>query len=322
VGAHEGRPYPLYAMNTNRPLMLGIVGDGGAGKTTLARGVLRILGSNGVTPLCLDDYHRFSRAERLSLGLTDSNPAAHDLSLMAEHLAAMRAGGTIQKPVYDHRNGLLRPPEVVAATGLVIAYGMLTLTPPHLASIFDLTVYLDPDDDLRHSWRFKRDTSERGYAAEQVLALRPANDDAGSRYILVQRHHADLVVRFHTPTQQGPGSAGGDSPHAVELLLRRAPHNAPLVPFLAFVEQRGLPYIQLDRQIVDEDGRTSDRLTVDSRLGQDSYGELLDTLWPPTADAPALPSAMLDITSSGASGSRILALVQVIVASLLLREPR
>ncbi|NTW01895.1 MAG: phosphoribulokinase, partial [Oscillochloris sp.] len=247
-------------MNTNRPLMLGIVGDSGAGKTTLTRGVVRILGHNGVTPICLDDYHRYSRAERAARGLTAADPSANDLSLMAEHLATLRTGGTIQKPVYDHRSGELRAPEAVAATGLVIAYGMLTLTPLHMASLFDLTVFLDPDDTLHHVWKLNRDTAERGYAAEQVLALRRANDDAAMRYVSVQRRYANLVIRFHAPRDAQLTS--GSLPLTVDLLFRHTPALLLLEPILEFIGQQALRGIRISRGIIDEDGCTSDRLSI------------------------------------------------------------
>jgi phosphoribulokinase len=88
--------------------MLGLVGESAAGKTTLVRGVVRLLGRDGVTPLCLDDYHRYSRAELQACGLTAADPAANDLGLMAVHLAELRAGRRISKPLYDHRSGTLR----------------------------------------------------------------------------------------------------------------------------------------------------------------------------------------------------------------------
>lgn len=294
--------------------MIGIVGDNGAGKTTLTRGVSRILGGNGVTPICLDDYHRYSRAERAVRGLSAADPAANNLAMMAEHLAILRAGGTVQKPVYDHRSGELRGPESVAATGLVIAYGMFTLTPPSLADLFDLTVYVDPDAALRHHWRLGRDTSERGYAAEQVLALRPTNDDAAQRYVAGQRRYAGLVVRFRAPS--GRGGIAGDTPLGVELLLRRTPAAAPLGPFLAFVAGAGLPGIAAERAIVDEDGRDSDRLSIAASLGQADYEALLGKLWPPAPGAPPLPLDRLG-TITGAPPSRTLALVQVLIASFL-----
>jgi phosphoribulokinase len=304
-------------MNANLPLMLGIVGDSGTGKTTLARGVVRILGSNGVTPICLDDYHRYSRAERLSRGLATSDPSANNLALMAEHLAILRAGGTIQKPVYDHRNGVLRDLEMVAATGLVIAYGMLTLTPPGLAKLFDLTVYLDPDDTLRHMWRLRRDTSERGYAPEQVLAMRPINDSAAMRYVAGQRRYAGLVVRFHAPN--GSPKARGETPLAVELLLRHAPIMASLEPFLAFIEQHAMPGVAFKRAVADEDSCTSDRIMIDARLEPVVYAALVERLWPTVSGAPPLPLAQLGAPASRSPRSKVLALVQILIASLLAR---
>lgn len=302
-------------MNTNRPLMLGIIGDGGTGKTTLTRGVARLLGHNGVTPICLDDYQRYSRADRLARGLTTADPDANNLGLMAEHLEALRAGGAIQKPVYDHRNGLLRDPETVAATGIVIAYGMHTLTPPSLASLFDLTVYLDPDDSLHHLWRFNRDTRERGYAAEQVIALQPANDSAAQRYVAGQRRYADMVVRFHVAP--GEGAATADAAQSVELLLRHTPALAPLEPFLAFVEQRPLPGTRFERNMIDEDDRSSDRLSTDCCLDQAVCQTLLREIWPPTLAAPNMPLAQIGPADPSGQPNPGFTLVPALVASLL-----
>ncbi|OAN44113.1 uridine kinase [Chloroflexus islandicus] len=195
----------------DRPLMLGLIGASGAGKTTLTRGIIRLLGAQGVTPISLDDYLRYSRAERAALGLTDADPAATDLERMAADLAALRRCQTIDKPVYDHVAGALRGSERVAPTGLVIAYGALTLTPPVQAELFDLTVYLDPHPDLYRRWREERDVKQRGYTVEQVRAAWPARERDIQRYIAPQRPLADVVLRF------GPGTDGLD----VQMSLRR-----------------------------------------------------------------------------------------------------
>jgi phosphoribulokinase len=228
---------------------------------------------------------------------------------MADHLAILRAGGTIQKPVYDHRNGVLREPEMVAATGLVIAYGMLTLTPPDMTKLFDVTVYLDPDDTLRHVWRLKRDTSERGYAPEQVLAMRPVSDDAAMRYVAGQRRYAGLVVRFHAPQSEAP--------LAVELLLRHSPMIASLEPFLAFIEQQAIPSIRVERAIIDDDRCASDRITINGRLEPTVFDTLIERLWPTAPEAPPLPLAQIGTPASRSPRSKTLALVQILVASLL-----
>lgn len=195
----------------DQPLMLGLIGASGAGKTTLTRGIIRLLGAQGVTLISLDDYLRYSRAERATLGLTDADPAATDLERMAADLAALRRCQTIDKPIYDHVTGAPRGSERVAPTGLVIAYGALTLTPPVQAELFDLTVYLDPHPDLYWRWREERDVKQRGYTVEQVRAAWPARERDIQRYIVPQRPLADVVLRF------GPGTDGLD----VQMSLRR-----------------------------------------------------------------------------------------------------
>jgi phosphoribulokinase len=231
----------------NRPLMLGIVGDSASGKTTLARGVVRRLGRQGVTPLCLDDYHRYSRAERAALGITALDPQANEMELMAAQLATLRSGGSVRKPVYDHRTGTLREPELVAATSLVVAYGMLTLTPPVDPALFDLTVYLEPDAQLQAQWRLQRDVGQRGYTAAEVRKSTLANNDAAQRYVNIQRPMADMVVRFMAAS----ANAGID----IEVVLRQ-----PLSPLI--LELAATDSVQLSRNIIDSDGRRADLLRV------------------------------------------------------------
>ena len=78
-----------------RAIVLGLVGDSGAGKTTLTRGLVRVLGDAHVTHLSADDYHRFDRAQRAELGITPLHPDANHLDILTQHLkppAPRRAG--------------------------------------------------------------------------------------------------------------------------------------------------------------------------------------------------------------------------------------
>lgn len=225
-----------------QPLMLGLIGASGAGKTTLTRGIIRLLGAQGVTPISLDDYLRYSRAERAARGLTDADPAATDLERMAADLAALRAGQTIEKPVYDHVVGAPRGSERVAPTGLVIAYGALTLTPPVRADLFDLTVYLDPDPDLYRRWREERDVMQRGYTLAEVQAAWPARERDLQRYIVVQRPLADVVLRFV------PGNDGLD----LQLSLRRRAARYNLADVVA--ETNAMHAVQIRQVAADENG--------------------------------------------------------------------
>lgn len=249
--------------------MLGVVGDSGAGKTTLVRGVVQVLGRYGVTPICLDDYHRHDRAQRQRLGISDSDPAANNLPLMAEHLRALRSGTSISKPVYDHRTGTLRDSELVAPTGLVIAYGMLTLTPPSLADLFDLTIYLDPDDSLRRRWRLERDVRLRGYTPDQVATFQEQRERDARRFVHVQRPHADLLVRF---TPAADGGAGLDL-HLVQRRRRLAPLD------LAAIGGDSLSPHMIWREVAAEDGLPAHVVDLASAAPPEALRQICRTIW-------------------------------------------
>ena len=70
-----------------RSVMLGIVGDSAAGKTTLSRGIERVLGEDKVTHICVDDYHRYDRRQRAERNITPLNPDCNYMDIMAQHLA-------------------------------------------------------------------------------------------------------------------------------------------------------------------------------------------------------------------------------------------
>jgi len=180
----------------HRVKIIGVVGDSGSGKTTLSAAIAEELGPERVTLLCLDDYHRYDRAERARLGLTALTPECNRLDLMARHLHALRAGGSIVKPVYNHTRGTFDPDGRLVPRAVVIARGLLALHNAQLRSAFDLTVFLDPDPALRIRWKIARDTAKRGYTAEQVMQhIRRRQPDV-ERYIAPQRAHADVVITF------------------------------------------------------------------------------------------------------------------------------
>src|ERR687890_650085 len=85
-----------------RPIVLGVVGDSGAGKTTLTRGLVRVLGDGNVAHLSADDYHRYDRHERAGLGITPLHPDANYLDILTQHLGHLRRGQPVLKPVYNH----------------------------------------------------------------------------------------------------------------------------------------------------------------------------------------------------------------------------
>jgi phosphoribulokinase len=179
-----------------------VVGDSGSGKTTLSAAIAEELGASRVTLMCLDDYHRYDRAERLRLDITALTPECNRLDLMARHLRALRAGGSILKPVYNHAHGTFDPDEEVTPREIVIARGLLGLHTSELRSVFDLSVFLDPDPALRIRWKIARDTAKRGYTAEEVVQHVRRRQTDSERYVAPQRAHADVVIMY-APASDG-----------------------------------------------------------------------------------------------------------------------
>jgi phosphoribulokinase len=185
-----------------RPILLGICGDSGAGKTTLTRGLVRILGENQVTHIDGDHYHRHSRTRRAELGITPLHPDANHLDILEQHLVHLRAGEAILKPVYRHRDGTLGPAEYVSPAQFAIVEGMLGFHTPAMRDTYDVRIFLDPPEDLRRRWKVQRDCSRRGYTTDEVLAELDRREADTETFIRPQRRYADIVISF-TPGDRG-----------------------------------------------------------------------------------------------------------------------
>src|SRR5260221_12788816 len=94
-----------------RPVILGVVGDSASGKTTLTRGLVRLLGHEQESHVCLDDYHRYDRSQRADMAITPLHPACNYVDIMAEHLKIMRCGEAVMRPGDRHADGRFGPPE-------------------------------------------------------------------------------------------------------------------------------------------------------------------------------------------------------------------
>jgi phosphoribulokinase len=207
---------------THRPIILGIVGDSAAGKTTLTRGIAQVLGTENVTVICTDDYHRYDRKERSENGITALHPNCNFLDVMQQHLSLLRTGQSVLKPIYSHTTGTLERPEYIQPRKFVIVEGLLGYSTRGARDCYDVKVYLAPPEDLRTTWKVKRDTQKRGYTEAQVLAEMEKREPDSESFIRPQRQWADMVVTFYPPADQ-PNEGNGHL--NVRLVLRpNIPH--------------------------------------------------------------------------------------------------
>ena len=303
-------------MRGNRPILIGIVGDSAAGKTTLSRGLVQLLGPDRVTHVCTDDYHKFDRRERAELGITALHPDCNYLDVMELHLERLHYGQPILKPVYDHSTGTLVRPEYVQPKQFVIVEGLLGFYTSVMRQFYDVKVYLNPPEDLRTVWKIKRDTTKRGYTPEQVRAELVKREPDSRDFIRPQRKHSDIVVQFYPPPGVAPEEAGPQL--NVRLTLRPTiPH-----PDLSYLVEREGAEAGIRLQLGRADGLPADFLEIDGNVTAEHAQELEDVIWRHLPDLQPLREDMLgeyqDRTET--KHSHPLALTQLLLTYHLLRQ--
>ncbi|BAS56012.1 phosphoribulokinase [Leptolyngbya boryana CZ1] len=249
----------------SRPIILGIVGDSAAGKTTLTRGIAQVLGEENVTTICTDDYHKYDRTQRAQIGITALHPDCNHLDIMQQHLSLLRSGQPILKPNYSHKTGTFEAPTYIKPSKFVIVEGLLGYSTRVARDAYDVKVYLAPPETLRAQWKVKRDTQKRGYTEEQVLEELQKREPDSEAYIRPQRSWSDLVVSFCPSTTDSNGQLD------VKLVLRPTiPH-----PELTRVVGEDSPTQSAIRLGLDRDmGKPVDVLEIDGHATKDQVVHL------------------------------------------------
>jgi len=303
-------------MTKRRPIVLGIVGDSAAGKTTITRGLAELLGEDRVTHICADDYHKYDRSERARLKITPLHPACNYLDILELHLERAHYGQPMLKPVYDHSTGSLVRPEYLVPSEFVIVEGLLGFHTEAMRQFYDVKVFLDPPEDLRRLWKIRRDTAKRGYTGEQVVAEMEKRESDSRNFIRPQREFADIVVQFYL--DGGGRSDQADSHLNVRLVLRPTiPH--PDLSYLSEQEQSKASGVRL--ALGRDNGRPVDFLEVDGNVSREHAAELEDTIWKRLPDLRPLRADQFGDYNYGTEvrHSDPLALTQLLITYHLLR---
>ena len=288
-----------------------VAGGTAAGKTARPAGVSAILGPERVVTLHLDDYHRYSRAEREARGLTPLHPDCNHLDLMEQHLRQLADGQPVVKPVYSHTTGAIEGHQRLDPAPFVVAEGLLALATPRLRDPCHVRVFLDPPEELRERWKIRRDSLVRGYTPEQVRAEMARRRPDAEEFIRPQRGWADVVVRFY------PNGGGPDGQLSVRLVLRPSLVYPDLSPVIA--RQGDPPAMRL--RVGRDDGRLTEILEIDGRLSPAQAAAVEEVIW---ANLPGLRHLRPDQLGTYHDGhdqrqSDVLGLVQLLIAYQLLR---
>lgn len=183
-----------YFRLSRKPFVIGIAGDSGAGKDTFSDALQGLFGTHSVTTLSGDDYHLWDRQKPMWQVMTHLNPMANDLERFTNDLIRLTDGKTIQARHYDHQTGQMSRPHRIRSNPIIIASGLHALYTPLLRECYNLSIYLDIDENLRRHFKIERDVNKRGHTLEKVLASFAKREPDAARFIRPQAELADLVL--------------------------------------------------------------------------------------------------------------------------------
>ena len=194
------------------PLVIGVAGGSGSGKTTVVRRIVDSLGPDHVTVLDHDRYYRDRVDLRLEerAALNYDHPDSLETDLLVEHVIALKAGREVQVPSYDFaRYVRLANRETAMPRRAIIVEGILVFVDAALRALMDIKVFVDTDSDTRFIRRLQRDVAERGRTMDSVIeqyqtTVKPMHLE----FVEPSKRYADVIL-----------PQGGHNAVAVDLLL-------------------------------------------------------------------------------------------------------
>ena len=194
------------------PVVIGVAGGSGSGKTTVVRRIVESLGEEQVTVLEHDRYYRERSDLRLEerAALNYDHPDSLETDLMVRHIAELKAGRPIEVPTYDFaRYNRRQVTERAVPKPAIIVEGILIFTDAALRALMDVKVFVDADADTRLIRRLQRDTTERGRTVQSVIdqylaTVKPMHLE----FVEPSKRYADVIV-----------PQGGHNAVAIDMLL-------------------------------------------------------------------------------------------------------
>lgn len=201
-------------MSKNRPVVIGIAGGSGSGKTSVTNSIYEVFKENSVVVIEQDYYYKdqseLAFEERLKTNY--DHPLAFDTDLLIEHINALLERKSIHKPVYNYalhtrseETVLIEPKDVI------ILEGILVLEDVRLRELMDIKLFVDTDADLRIIRRLLRDINERGRTIDSVIdqylsVVRPMHN----QFIEPTKRYADVII-----------PEGGQNEVAIDLMVTK-----------------------------------------------------------------------------------------------------
>ncbi len=200
--------------NQHHPIIIGVAGGSGSGKTTVVQEIVRDLGSNQVTVIQHDSYY-YDRSDVPTEERVDINydhPDALETTLLITHLELLGQGQPVEVPRYDFTNhARLRATDTAQPRKVIIVEGILILVDRALRDLMDIKVFVDTDSDISFIRRLHRDMKERGRSLDSIVqqylkTVRPMHLE----FVEPSKRHAHIII-----------PEGGHNQVAVDMLITK-----------------------------------------------------------------------------------------------------
>lgn len=179
---------------SKKPFIIGIAGDSGAGKDTFSNSIKHLFGLHSVATLSGDNYHIWDRQKPIWQVMTHLNPMANDIERFTRDLIDLKNRKSIQIRHYNHSTGQMSRPFIEKSNDFIIVNGLHALYTPILRDCYDLSIYLEINEELRRHFKIKRDFHQRGHSIEQILSTFERREPDSEKFIRPQSKNADLIM--------------------------------------------------------------------------------------------------------------------------------
>ena len=185
-------------MSKKIPLIIGIAGGSGSGKTTVAQKILTRVGTERIAYIQHDSYYKdlSGLPANLKKEINFDHPDSLETQLLIQHVLALRDFQTVEVPIYDFSTDSRTDQTYsIAARNVVIVEGILIFAEPELRKLFDVKIFVDTDADVRLIRRLRRDITERGRSTESVInqyeaTVRPMHLE----FVEPSKRYADVII--------------------------------------------------------------------------------------------------------------------------------
>jgi uridine kinase len=179
------------------PYLVGIGGDSGVGKSTFTNALESLFVKEDILIMRGDDMHKWERGDTNWNQTTHLSPKANLLHHNYLHLEKLKNNNTIERHSYDHGTGKFTEKQLLKPRRTILFEGLHPFYIKKNRELYDLKIYMEPEEELRLHWKITRDMEKRGYTKEKVLEQLEKRSKDSKKYIKIQEKHSDITVKYY-----------------------------------------------------------------------------------------------------------------------------